>query len=112
MVADTGSGHNGVATVFLDCGFQHRIDGPAEPRSVGEVEAVADLAKQCAADNGRLVVTQLIVTMAGVMISPRDNKYYPLGQWRSQLSWRDYVFLWAEWRPLCGAVGRNQGGFR
>ena len=39
VLADTGSGHNVVATVFIDCRFQYRTDGPAELRSVGEVEA-------------------------------------------------------------------------
>src|SRR5207253_9115665 len=51
VLADTGSGHNVVATVFIDCRFQYRTDGPAELRSIGEVEAVADLAEQCEADH-------------------------------------------------------------
>jgi L-fuconolactonase len=50
VLADTGSGHNVVATVFIDCRFQYRTDGPAELRSIGEVEAVADLAERCEAD--------------------------------------------------------------
>src|SRR5215831_937047 len=45
VMADmSGSGHNTVASVFIDCRFQYRADGPAEMRSIGEVEAVHALA--------------------------------------------------------------------
>src|SRR6202008_3399236 len=53
VLADTGSGHNVVATVFIDCRFQYRTDGPAERRSVGGGEAVTKLAEQCAAEHPR-----------------------------------------------------------
>jgi predicted TIM-barrel fold metal-dependent hydrolase len=46
LLADTGSGHNVVATVFIECRYSYRTDGPAELRSVGEVEAVAKLAEE------------------------------------------------------------------
>ena len=36
VLADMGSGHNVVASVFIDCRFQYRTDGPPELRSVGE----------------------------------------------------------------------------
>ena len=49
---DTGSGHNVVGTVFLECHAQYRQDGPEHLRSVGEVEFVADLAEQSAASDG------------------------------------------------------------
>jgi predicted TIM-barrel fold metal-dependent hydrolase len=45
LLADTGSGHNVVATVFIDCHFSYRKNGPPEMRAVGEVEAVAKLAE-------------------------------------------------------------------
>jgi predicted TIM-barrel fold metal-dependent hydrolase len=38
---DTGSGHNVVRTVFLECGAQYRTEGPAAFRPVGETEFVA-----------------------------------------------------------------------
>ena len=44
--ADLGSGHNVVATVFIDCHYSYRKDGPEEMRAVGEVEAVARLAEE------------------------------------------------------------------
>ena len=38
LVEDTGSGHNIVATVYIDCRSMYRSDGPAEMRPVGETE--------------------------------------------------------------------------
>lgn len=50
--ADTGSGHNVVRTVFVECHAEYRKDGPAELRPVGEVEFVAGVADQSAATPG------------------------------------------------------------
>jgi L-fuconolactonase len=44
LLADLGSGHNIVATVFLQCGAMHRADGPEALRPVGETEFVAGVA--------------------------------------------------------------------
>jgi predicted TIM-barrel fold metal-dependent hydrolase len=38
MAADIGSGHNIVATVYVDCRSMYRADGPEAFRPVGEVE--------------------------------------------------------------------------
>ena len=38
LVEDIGSGHNVVKTVFLECGWSFRKDGPREMKAVGEVE--------------------------------------------------------------------------
>ena len=38
LLADTGSGHNIVGTVFVDCHSMYRKDGPAELRCIGETE--------------------------------------------------------------------------
>lgn len=46
LLADTGSGHTVVATVFIDCHTHYRTSGPKELRPVGEVEFVAKLAAQ------------------------------------------------------------------
>jgi L-fuconolactonase len=43
---DTGSGHNIVKTVFLECRAGYRKDGPEQFRPVGETEFVATLALQ------------------------------------------------------------------
>lgn len=44
LVADVTTGHNVVATVFIQCGSAYRKDGPVEMRPVGETEFVAAIA--------------------------------------------------------------------
>jgi predicted TIM-barrel fold metal-dependent hydrolase len=44
LTADTGSGHNVVATVFVECGAFYKADGPVELRVVGETEFVNGVA--------------------------------------------------------------------
>jgi predicted TIM-barrel fold metal-dependent hydrolase len=46
LLADTGSGHNVVATVFLQCGYAYRTSGAEELKPVGETEFVAGIAKE------------------------------------------------------------------
>lgn len=48
--ADLASGHNVRATVFIQCGYAYRSDGPAEMRPVGETERVAAIAVQARAE--------------------------------------------------------------
>src|SRR3546814_1159445 len=48
LVADTGSGHNVIATVFVECGAFYKADGPAELRPVGETEFVNGVAAMSA----------------------------------------------------------------
>ncbi|MBW8813152.1 MAG: amidohydrolase family protein [Caulobacterales bacterium] len=48
LLADTRSGHNVVATVFVECGAFYRADGPPELRPVGETEFVAGQAAMSA----------------------------------------------------------------
>ena len=44
LVADVGAGHNVRSTVFIEARSMYRADGPADLRSVGEVEFVQGLA--------------------------------------------------------------------
>ena len=44
LIADTSSGHRIVATVFSQCGWSYREDGPVSMRPVGETERVAAVA--------------------------------------------------------------------
>lgn len=44
--ADTGSGHNIVKTVFIECNAEYKKDGPEHLRPVGETEFVAGVAKE------------------------------------------------------------------
>lgn len=47
---DTGSGHFVDKTVFVECSYAYRTDGPVEFREVGETEFVAGVAVASAAD--------------------------------------------------------------
>jgi predicted TIM-barrel fold metal-dependent hydrolase len=70
--ADLASGHNVVATVFVDCHFSYRTDGPEEMKAVGEVEAVAALADE--SDRrfpGKARVAQGIVGNADLSLGDR-----------------------------------------
>jgi L-fuconolactonase len=48
LLADTGSGHNIVATVYVQARSMYRESGPVEMRPVGEVEFVNGVAAMCA----------------------------------------------------------------
>ena len=44
FLADLGSGHNIVSTVFIECGAMFKASGPEELRPIGETEFVAGIA--------------------------------------------------------------------
>ena len=46
LLNDIGSGHNVVSTVFLQCAYGYRDDGPEAMRPVGETEFVTALAEE------------------------------------------------------------------
>lgn len=48
LLADLGTGHNTVATVFAECHAMYRADGPEAMRPVGETEFVAGVAAMSA----------------------------------------------------------------
>jgi L-fuconolactonase len=48
ILADTGSGHNVVSTVFIECGAMYRPGGPEAQRPVGETEFVNGIAAMSA----------------------------------------------------------------
>jgi len=47
LVADIRTGHNVLATVFIQCGSAYRTGGPPELQPVGETEFVAAAAREC-----------------------------------------------------------------
>ena len=47
LLADTDTGHNIIATVFVQCRAFHREGGPQELRPIGESEFVAGVAAMC-----------------------------------------------------------------
>jgi len=58
--ADTESGHNIEATMFMECGSQYRKDGPEHLRSVGETEFVAALADEAAKDASKAQIIGIV----------------------------------------------------
>ena len=48
LLADTGSGHNVIATVYVQCGAFYRADGPEALKPVGETEFVNGVAAMAA----------------------------------------------------------------
>ena len=70
LLADTGSGHNVVATVFIECRSAYRSDGPEELRPAGEMEFVAAIADE-AERRGTTRVAEGIVGFADLTLGDR-----------------------------------------
>jgi predicted TIM-barrel fold metal-dependent hydrolase len=63
LLADTGSGHKVVSTVFIECGVFYRPDGPAEMRPIGETEFVNGVAAM--AESGHYGPTKACAGIVG-----------------------------------------------
>jgi L-fuconolactonase len=63
LAEDAGSGHNVIATVFVEAGSMYRADGPVDMRPVGEVEFVNGIAAMSA--SGRYGKARLCAGIVG-----------------------------------------------
>src|SRR5215213_5286435 len=63
LLEDTGTGHNIVATVFIEAGAMYRAEGPTEMKPVGEVEFVNGIAAMSA--SGRYGNSRLCAGIVG-----------------------------------------------
>lgn len=63
LLADLRTGHNVVATVFVECHAMYRAHGPAEMRPVGETEFVAGIAAM--SDSGLYGSTRVAAGIVG-----------------------------------------------
>lgn len=63
FLADAGSGHTIVSTVFLECGAFYRANGPEKMRSLGEAEFVGGIAAMSA--SGRYGPTRVATAFVG-----------------------------------------------
>jgi len=63
---DTGSSHNVVQTVFVECGSEYLDEGPEQLRPVGETSFVASQAEQSVAAGGAAIAG--IVSMADLTL--------------------------------------------
>ena len=69
ILEDMGAGHNIVSTVFLECSWAYREDGPEALRPVGETEYVDQLAAQT--KDGPTVVAAGIVGFAELSLGEK-----------------------------------------
>ena len=79
LVADTGSGHNIVQTVFVECTAFYRKDGPEALRPVGETEFVNGIAAMCASG----AYGAIRACAASSAISRRRSRTSAIGAWCS-----------------------------
>ena len=68
LLADIQSGHNVVSTVFLQCAYGYRTDGPDSLKPVGETEFVAALARESDARGVTARVCEGIVGFADMLL--------------------------------------------
>lgn len=69
LLEDTASGHNIVATVYLECRSMYRADGPAEMKPVGETEFVNGVAAMAASGlYGKTLACAGIVSHAELLL--------------------------------------------
>jgi predicted TIM-barrel fold metal-dependent hydrolase len=71
ITADIASGHNVIATVYVDCRSMYRTEGPEPLRPVGEVAFAADVAAQSAAAHGKTQVCAGIVGHANLTLGTK-----------------------------------------
>ncbi len=70
---DTGSGHNIVKTVFVECGSEYLTSGPEEFRPVGETAFVVEQAKGARAAQGQAEIAG-IVSHVNLMLGDRVDE--------------------------------------
>jgi L-fuconolactonase len=73
LLGDVNSGHNIVATVFVQCGSGYRTSGPEEMRCVGESEFVRPIAEEGDRRGGKTKVCAGIVSFADLRLPNVDD---------------------------------------
>jgi predicted TIM-barrel fold metal-dependent hydrolase len=68
LLADTGSGHRVLETVFVECGSAYLSEGPPELRAVGETTFVAEAAAEAARRPGNATAIAGIVAFADLRL--------------------------------------------
>lgn len=75
--ADLGSGHNVGATVFIQCGYGYRSDGPVGLRPVGETERIAAIAAAAVQIGAPGICAALSVTAIFVSVTAWTRCWRP-----------------------------------
>ena len=55
LKSDTGSGHNVIKTVYMECGWSYREDGPNHLKVIGETEAVVEQVEESKKTEGAFI---------------------------------------------------------
>ena len=71
---DDGQGHNIVATVYVQCGWGYRADGPTSMRPLGETESVLAVTKDINARQTRTHVAAAIVGYADLCLGAEVDR--------------------------------------
>jgi len=72
LLLDTGSGHNVVSTVFVECASMYRADGPEPLKCVGETEFVNGIAAMSASGGyGAMRACKGIVSLADLNLGAK-----------------------------------------
>ena len=72
LLADVNSGHNILATVFIQCGSGYRTSGPEEMRPIGESEFVCAIAEEADGRGGKTQICAGIVSFADLRLPNVD----------------------------------------
>ena len=72
LLADVNSGHNIVATVFIQCGSGYRTSGPEEMRPIGESEFVRAIAEEADRRGTKTKICAGIVSFADLRLPNVD----------------------------------------
>jgi L-fuconolactonase len=72
LLADVNSGHNIVATVFIQCGSGYRTTGPEEMRALGESEFVRAIGEEADRRRTKTKVCPAIVSFADLRLPNVD----------------------------------------
>jgi predicted TIM-barrel fold metal-dependent hydrolase len=76
LLADTASGHDIRATIFVQCGEMYRAGGPVEEQSLGETEFVTGIAAMSA--SGRFGPTRACAGIIGMVDLTLGDRVAPL----------------------------------
>ena len=72
LLSDVNSGHNIVATVFIQCGSGYRTSGPEEMRPIGESEFVRAIAEESDRRGGKTKICAGMVSFADLRLPNVD----------------------------------------
>jgi L-fuconolactonase len=72
--SDTGSGHNIIKTVFMECHAFYLREGPEHLRPIGETQYISDLAKKSSASGNKNATIAGIVAHADLTLAGRSEE--------------------------------------